>query len=1652
MLYRSDHLYGRSRHSYGPGGTRNRALLWYILFGALHEGAHILAARCVGLLPGKALLDRGGTGVLAGNDVAMTVLRAALGRYCMIPAPGDDAEEEQWRMDVVRHAGWMFSASFAALLITAVLAMGRWRRPNKAASRGKHTGSGEGESSGSVEAGGIVVPSAVLGSPCVRAALITALESICTDLLGLGGIAPAAPVAGGAAAVAFLYCGNFGLLLLDRNWTTSDSGRAALDVLEKMVSVTMMRGAQSGGVVTFGRPRRANAGNVVVGVRSRCVNAKRTDLSKKIRAKVNRDVFSPLISPAMPSSDLVQTFVGHTRFATTSKATFEGTHPQQWTPPMYRRLYNFNLVGRFHTKSSGASKEDFPRAVRVENYVTHNGDFDFYEHRGRDIELSVVQSWLVRAAGAPAPAPVDSAAIAGMIDILRTQGCFGLSVRYAICLALPASRICEDPDFLPTYQECEKVGRAFEKALDEMLSERDGGGGGTIGLEEVGEDPRRREELACRAARTLRREGSSAEWMTTFVQPAFKSQSGGWSDEEEGGAGDGTGGTDEESGGGSDGGEVDSEGRVSLHHFATIVVDAFFDNDLFHSTKTFLSNAKGSFGLAVTASLDAQRQICLAARGQTLSVAFYPTKGIVLYGSEQAAVKAAMNVDVPGDGRHNDILEKSHLDVDHDALRLDLDDLGGEICLLDWGGRKFRNPALSVPDRATAQKHRVMNGSMNVYLFQESSTAIHPGRLLYHRMTRLTRNQFVRPLQPEAADLILKDIRDIPRVCQAIQDDWRGAGSRNYAPHGVRPPTQQGSSKAPNMSLNRLTAWNLARCLRKRMEGLAEGTIHRDGGTVDILLTGCEVSLWLAEQFASDLQKALPKLRILAVSSNKLLGLFGQELSIPTTGYPMSEKTHRLNDSIVIIVSHSGGTFAPLACSNLLQSTTTNLFVVTSEWDTQVGKQLRQMHHDDDRIELLFNSRIFTTDVGMRPAEPCSVSVAATHQLLTNLFQHICIVILSHQRFRHVSGAVITERDLRVLERCNQDNILALEEIVGVDVRGNPMPKEYGGTERELRRQGDVWSEHILENAKAYIMSFVYIMATVISGYPLAYLIASSAGLASAQALYVIRAIDSLIYFYLPQINILLLRLFQRRSLRHRMVGRTVVVGDIPWVSQAAEAFLSKIFACSYSIAGLNVLSGNPADHFVHRHTHRVVRGSLVVCGRPDGRLSALSSLESAVCLSVNQASSIQSMGATCESITIGHNPFRLPLTANGIFLKRHRPLFLCEQMLDDADLREDTNASTASAVTSASGTQQEGSGSSRQIGRRGGSLRKMSKQVSFHLSPSPNSTDRRGGRTGVGRKRRSSTALMGAYMNLEKEVRSSKKLSPDGDALDRSGRMLQECIQRAIHERKWLDHVRKLFEMMDTDGDGTLSLEEFVTEYSKFKPELTRGQLIRVFREADVDDSGNLSLDEFFDIVRLPQMEINAMLQHSIRDSRGLIQVEASDEDYFGENEIKASQLGKSISQGATRSQHFSQELYETRVASLQRFVAMTTMFHQMGHRVQSFFPKISFDVWGYRMDRTHSIMRIATTASPVSGADVRERMRALKQLEKVLHSIHVISVAWLSYRQRKEAARVNELEQALSTSRAIQAKERLEKREKESIGVTSRLLSCPENLHHLA
>ena len=252
------------------------------------------------------------------------------------------------------------------------------------------------------------------------------------------------------------------------------------------------------------------------------------------------------------------------------------------------------------------------------------------------------------------------------------------------------------------------------------------------------------------------------------------------------------------------------------------------------------------------------------------------------------------------------------------------------------------------------------------------------------------------------------------------------------------------------------------------------------------------------------------------------------------------------------------------------------------------------------------------------------------------------------------------------LAELNAGSVDALENIV----------RRGGALNTRLRRQGHHWAQHILEAPLSWLLSLAYIGATVIGGgTPLsAVLAAATEGGGGNEdddgtprwAAALVGVLDTLIYAFLPWWTTVLIRLLQRRPWLHRVAGRTLVVCDVPYVAQTLEAFASKLFALTYSITALSVYSGNPTDHMVHRHTHRVVRGTLLAVGRPDGRLNALTSAANTVCLSANQASSIQNYGVTAETLTIGHHPFKLPLSAEAIFLPTGRKLFVCEAELQE--------------------------------------------------------------------------------------------------------------------------------------------------------------------------------------------------------------------------------------------------------------------------------------------------------------------------------------------------------------------------------------------------
>ena len=772
-------------------------------------------------------------------------------------------------------------------------------------------------------------------------------------------------------------------------------------------------------------------------------------------------------------------------------------------------------------------------------------------------------------------------------------------------------------------------------------------------------------------------------------------------------------------------------------------------------------------------------------------------------------------------------------------------------------------------------------------------------------------------------DHVARDIADIPKVLGLLQSDWA----------------------SPTESYNRLTALTLTSLLKKRM------LLHDSGehdGTVDLLVTGCEVSLWMGEQFAADLHRAFPKLNIVSLSANKLLAQLGQSFPIPQLNFQFHERSYSLTESPVLLISHSGGTFASLACSNLLKSFTSHIFAVTSEWDTQVASSIRKGvgGRKATSRRLCLDSYVFVTLVGIRPAESCTISVAATHQLLTLLLLHIMNAVRVTDsdgkcKFITSAGSTFVKEEVQELAALNEGTLVALKDLIGEpdEAKEGKAPKiKDTKTSAMLRKQGRKWAQHILEGPYSWILSALYIALTVIAGTtPLSIAlffarrhlafpddaevsfpenvsaglsctldgvpivcnrIGMSAGAPSyywVAVEYAVATIDAVIYMFLPWWTTVLLRLVQGRPWLHRVSGRSILIGDVPWVAQSIEAYVSKLFALSYSIASVSVASANPTDHLVHRHTHRVVRGSLLAVGRPDGRLNALASAEATTCLSVNQASSIQNFGVTCESVTIGHSPFKLPLSAQHLTLPSHRPKFFCEAECDTRFAKE-------------------------------GSLDGMS-----------------------------AGGLMGAMEEVQHKTDSLAIGSLRGMS---SGSKLGSKHGGSWGDRPSVNSRDSWISMNGAERESVSGPLGNVSGKSVPKSALRRGS----------DASSSQLVGASF-IERLELPFLGAWMKISKVH-------EGDDEETLARKRMD----GEAFTVGDLMAkQRFVQIMYEARLASLQRLVAFFVMFHEMGKQVQDFWPAATFGIFGYDMTRSQSIMRIATTASPVSGAEVRHRILAL-------------------------------------------------------------------------
>ena len=97
----------------------------------------------------------------------------------------------------------------------------------------------------------------------------------------------------------------------------------------------------------------------------------------------------------------------------------------------------------------------------------------------------------------------------------------------------------------------------------------------------------------------------------------------------------------------------------------------------------------------------------------------------------------------------------------------------------------------------------------------------------------------------------------------------------------------------------------------------------------------------------------------------------------------------------------------------------------------------------------------------------------------------------------------------------------------------------------------------------------------------------------------------------------------------------------------------------------------------------------------------------------------------------------------------------------------------------------------------------------------------------------------------------------------------------------------------------------------------------------------------------------------------------------------------------------------------SAERQVSFMVLFHTMGKTVMDFWPRVSFGWLRYSMDRTQSIVRIATTAAPITAMDVRALMLIHakdKQRSHMLELIRRIARKWRKWTKEQMLRRIRE------------------------------------------
>ena len=175
--------------------TTIATIIWYLVFGALHELSHVAVATWFGLL------DYNNSSFQDVISVCRWQLSIMFGRRWEMTINTDMSST--FEINTIRHFGWIFS-----VVIAMVTYHVHRSRNNKFNNKSMHNNCNNNCSP--------------LNNPLVYAAALTAIESISTDLFGLENyLLPLFPTLRGGTNNSIntntltFYCGNFGLILLN---------------------------------------------------------------------------------------------------------------------------------------------------------------------------------------------------------------------------------------------------------------------------------------------------------------------------------------------------------------------------------------------------------------------------------------------------------------------------------------------------------------------------------------------------------------------------------------------------------------------------------------------------------------------------------------------------------------------------------------------------------------------------------------------------------------------------------------------------------------------------------------------------------------------------------------------------------------------------------------------------------------------------------------------------------------------------------------------------------------------------------------------------------------------------------------------------------------------------------------------------------------------------------------------------------------------------------------------------------------------------------------------------------------------------------------------------------------------------------------------